>query len=207
MVKGLKAFKGISPVITSMILIGAVVVIGLSFMSYAVSLTNIQRSEIVIRNILADEASKVVMYLENDYRGSSDIVIYVGISKLINESSTYYLAVFKANQYELAARKYTSIDADVFIFNPSTPGSDKFQRVIGAPASPSNMYVLSTSGDYIPLGTEPSLSVYEIPYIHTTLIRIICPSNVVGVGNYLVVMLLVRVDSDYYELLQLSYRV
>ncbi len=207
MVKGLDLFKGISPVITSMILIGAVLVIGLSFMSYAILLTNIQRSEVVIRNILAEEASKVIMYLENDRRGDSNIVAYVGIAKLINEPSAYYLAVFKANQYELAAKKYTPIDANISIFNSSTPGGYGFQRAVGTPVSSSNVYTLSTSGDYMPLGTELSLYVYEIPYTHTTLIKIECSSNVVGVDNYLVIMLLVRIDGDYYELLQLSYRV
>jgi len=70
----------------------------------------------------------------------------------------------------------------------------------------SKAYIVSLSGDYIPLSTG-TVEVYEYRYRHTGLVSITINKELLGSDDYIVVMLLTNVGGDYYELLQLSYQV
>ncbi len=193
--------KGISPVLTTTILVGAVLVIGISFMSYAVVLSNTQRVEVYIRSLVADEALNTLIYIEKDIVSDSTVSLYVGIVNILNKDTTYYITTFKTDRYGLQAKVYKPLTTSMKYFNEGV--FTDLNRII---VDSSKAYIVSLSGDYIPLGTG-TVEVYEYRYRHTGLVSITINKELLGSDDYIVVMLLTNVGGDYYELLQLSYQV
>jgi len=193
--------KGISPVLTTTILVGAVLVIGISFMSYAVVLSNTQRVEVYIRSLVADEALNTLIYIEKDIVSDSTVSLYVGIVNILNKDTTYYITTFKTDRYGLQAKVYKPLTTSMKYFNEGV--FTDLNRII---VDSSKVYIVSLSGDYIPLSTD-TVEVYEYRYRHTGLVSITINKELLGSDDYIVVMLLTNVGGDYYELLQLSYQV
>jgi len=193
--------KGISPVLTTTILVGAVLVIGISFMSYAVVLSNTQRVEVYIRSLVADEALNTLIYIEKDIVSDSTVSLYVGIVNILNKDTTYYITTFKTDRYGLQAKVYKPLTTSMKYFNEGV--FTDLNRII---VDSSKAYIVSLSGDYIPLSTG-TVEVYEYRYRHTGLVSITINKELLGSDDYIVVMLLTNVGGDYYELLQLSYQV
>ena len=193
--------KGISPVLTTTILVGAVLVIGISFMSYAVVLSNTQRVEVYIRSLVADEALNTLIYIEKDIVSDSTVSLYVGIVNILNKDTTYYITTFKTDRYGLQAKVYKPLTTSMKYFNEGV--FTDLNRII---VDSSKAYIVSLSGDYIPLSTD-TVEVYEYRYRHTGLVSITINKELLGSDDYIVVMLLTNVGGDYYELLQLSYQV
>lgn len=192
--------KGLSPVIASAILIGAVLIIGVSFMSYTISLADVQRYEIGVRSLLAEEASKVALFLERDVRLGANVTLYLGIAKVVDEPAPYYLAVLTASRYELASKIYSAVTPlRVRSFNGTA-----FHIRTPVEVRPDAVYVISASGDYVPIMLR-GIRLYDVPYRQVNLVEVTC--SYAGLKEYLVVMLLTSVGDEYYELLQLSYRV
>jgi len=193
--------KGISPVLTTTILVGAVLVIGISFMSYAVVLSNTQRVEVYIRSLVTDEALNTLIYIEKDIVSDSTVSLYVGIVNILNKDTTYYITTFKTDRYGLQAKVYKPLTTSMKYFNEGV--FTDLNRII---VDSSKAYIVSLSGDYIPLSTG-TVEVYEYRYRHTGLVSITINKELLGSDDYIVVMLLTNVGGDYYELLQLSYQV
>lgn len=193
--------RGISPVLTTMVLVGAVLVIGVSFMSYVVILSNNQRVEAYIRSLVADKALNTVMYLERVVDYGDRVSLYVGMVNILNESTTYYVTTFKTDYYGLQAKVYRSLETSVSYFNGS-----KFIDLSPTPVGLGKVYVVSLSGDYVPLSIG-TVNIYGYTYRHTGLINITFSKSLLGTDDYVVIMLLVGVGDEYYELLQLSVKV
>jgi len=193
--------RGISPVLTTMILVGAVLVIGVSFMSYVVMLSNSQRVEAYIRSLVADKALNTVMYLERVVDYGDKVSLYVGMVNILNESTTYYITTFKTDYYGLQAKVYRSLETSVSYFNGS-----KFIGLSPTSVDSGKVYVVSLSGDYVPLSIG-TVNIYGYMYRHTGLINITLSKSSLGTDDYVVIMLLVGVGDEYYELLQLSVKV
>ena len=193
--------RGISPVLTTMILVGAVLVIGVSFMSYVVMLSNSQRVEAYIRSLVADKALNTVMYLERVVDYGDKVSLYVGMVNILNESTTYYITTFKTDYYGLQAKVYRSLETSVSYFNGS-----KFIDLSPTSVDSGKVYVVSLSGDYVPLSIG-TVNIYGYMYRHTGLINVTLGKSSLGTDDYVVIMLLVGVGDEYYELLQLSVKV
>jgi len=193
--------RGISPVLTTMVLVGAVLVIGVSFMSYVVILSNSQRVEAYIRSLVADKALNTVMYLERVVDYGDKVSLYVGMVNILNESTTYYITTFKTDYYGLQAKVYRSLTTSVSYFNGS-----KFIDLSPTSVDSGKVYIVSLSGDYVPLSIG-TVNIYGYIYRHTGLINVTFSKSSLDTDDYVVIMLLVGVGDEYYELLQLSVKV
>jgi hypothetical protein len=184
-----------------MILVGTVLVIGVSFMSYVVILSNSQRVEAYIRSLVADKALNTVMYLERVVDYGDEVSLYVGMVNILNESTTYYITTFKTDYYGLQAKVYRSLTTSVSYFNGS-----KFTNLSPTPVDSGKVYIVSLSGDYVPLSIG-TVNIYGYTYRHTGLINVTLSKSLLSTDDYVVIMLLVGVGDEYYELLQLSVKV
>jgi hypothetical protein len=184
-----------------MVLVGAVLVIGVSFMSYVVILSNSQRVEAYIRSLVADKALNTVMYLERVVDYGDRVSLYVGMVNILNESTTYYITTFKTDYYGLQAKVYRSLEASVSYFNGS-----KFIDLSPTSVDSGKVYIVSLSGDYVPLSIG-TVNIYGYTYRHTGLINVTFSKSLLSTDDYVVIMLLVGVGDEYYELLQLSVKV
>jgi len=198
---------GVSPVITTMILVGAVMVIGIAFMSYTVSLSNIQGGEVKLRNILNEESMNVVAYVERDNSSDSLIDLYIGITKVIPEVSRYYIAIFTTDSYGIQAKTLTTLplsSINVGVLN---------YAVSQITTSTSNVFVITSFGDYIPLSflrDYEYITLYEVEYQRpSTLIKVTIDRSQAGssLKDYILIVIFQQVSNNYYEILQLPYRV
>ncbi|MEM1982629.1 MAG: hypothetical protein QXZ10_02665 [Sulfolobales archaeon] len=185
--------KGISPVLSVTVLIGAVIILGMSFMAYSISLSNAQSSEVRIRNMVVDEAAKVVIYIEKEDTTQSTTTIYLGLTKVIPETSKYYLILFKTNEYQSI---YGLIPLSATI-------SQIQQNIPPQPKTSSQIYVVETAGNYVPLKVLglPSIDTYMFWYIppNSSLIKIEISNNELVNFKYVVPIILVDFGNEYYE--------
>ena len=193
--------RGISPVLTTTVLVGAVLVVGISFMSYVVVLSNNQRVEAYIRSLTADKALNTVMYIEKVVGDSNTISLYVGVINILKETTVYGITTFKTDYYGLQAKVYKPLTASLSYFNGSV-----FTSLTSKSVDSSKVYIVSLSGDYVPL-TINTIDIYEYTYRHTGLINITLSKSLLNTNDYVVIMLLATVGDEHYEILQLSYQV
>ncbi len=199
---------GISPVISTIVLLGAVLILGISFMTYSISLSNAQSSEIRLRNALADESAKVVIFIEKDDSTRENIILYLGLTKVIPEPAKYYLTLFKSNEYGTFSGLIPLSPAEVSV-SVKPPDITAYRPPTGVSAM--KIYMTDATGNYVPLMGSGlnTLYVYEVLYeptpLNLTLIKINVGKALVTGFKYIVPVLLMDYGDEYYEIARLYY--
>ncbi|MEM4567000.1 MAG: hypothetical protein QXM48_01540 [Sulfolobales archaeon] len=202
----IKLDKGISPVISATILIATVIILGITFMTYATSLSNMQSSEARLRNMILDETAKVVMYFEKVSTTDNIIEIYLGLTKVIPEANTYYLILFKTYDYGSVYDLSPLSVSNVSQILPQPP-----RNILPDTLPATKTYVVETTGNYVPLNIlgYPSINAYPLMYkpqpLNSSLIKIeIGKSDLTG-SRYVVPIILINFGDEYYEVARLYY--
>lgn len=194
--------KGISPAITTTILVSAVLLIGISFMTFSVTLSNIQSSEIRLKNIIISELANAVIYVEYEDIKGDEVTLYLGLIKTIPENTTYYLITFKSTKSYRSPYELLPIDISDIKVSGKTPS------ILSVPTS--NIYILDEFGNQVPLNVLGInyLTIYQVDYVPlSTLIKVVVNKNYVGYPNYsyIVSILLTEINGEYYEIARITY--
>ncbi len=195
--------KGITPAITATILIGAVLLIGISFMGFSITISNIQSSEIRLRNIVINELASAVIYVEYEDISGDIVNLYLGLIRMIPENTAYYLIIFKSTTSYRSLYELTPID-----YVSGIRVSKNIPATLLAPAS--KIYVLDEFGNQVPLNLLgiDYLTAYQVDYTPlSTLIKIVVNKYDVGYPNYsyIVSILLTEINGEYYEVARITY--
>lgn len=199
--------KGISPVISTTILIATAIILGIAFVTYSASLSNMQSSEARLRNMITDESAKVITYFEKVTITDNTIEIYLGLTKVIPESSTYYLTLFKTNNY-----------GSIYDLSPLNAGN--ISQILPLPPriniSPTTLsaaktYITEATGNYVPLNAlgHSLINAYPLRYeprpLNSSLIKIEISKSDLANFRYVVPIILINFGDEYYEVVKLYY--
>ncbi|MCX8185764.1 MAG: hypothetical protein N3G48_01485 [Sulfolobales archaeon] len=202
----MKLDSGISPVISVTVLVGAVIILGLTFMAYSISLSNAQSSEVRLRNILVDEAAKTVIYIEKEERNNVNVTIYLGVTRVLPESARYRLTVFRANEYGTfyGLVPLSASDVEVYVKPPNINVVQPMNQTQAL-----RTFLVESSGNYVPLSTLglSTVNTYTIWYIppNSTLIKLNIRITSIANFKYVVPVLLADFGSEYYEIARIYY--
>ncbi|MCX8186981.1 MAG: hypothetical protein N3G48_07765 [Sulfolobales archaeon] len=202
----MKLNSGISPVISVTVLVGAVLVLGLTFMAYSISLSNVQSLEVRLRNILVDEAAKTVTYIEREERDKVNVTIYLGVTRVLPETALYYLTLFTSNEYGTLYGLVPLRSADVEVY-VKPPDINVVQQINQVQAL--RTYVVESGGNYVPLSTLglSTVNTYTIWYIppNSTLIKLKIRITSIANYKYVIPILLIDFNGEYYEIARIYY--
>jgi len=133
--------KAQSEIITVTLLLGVVLVIGVSLASYVNTNLSLLTAENDVRNFIQNEISKTVAYKELD-TGST---LWVGILRIDGSKTTYYILVLNVSHCYLS-----NVGVDDII-NPDKISSGTSGVPVGLHFNPNKIYVLDEVGTYVPL--------------------------------------------------------
>lgn len=182
--------KGQSEIITAVLLISVVLVLSVSFLSYAASLMSQKTTESELNNFLQTETANIFIYKEN----SVGSVIYLGVIRIDGTSSTYYyLAVNGTKCYPNGL-----ISSDGY---PEGYLSSVWRT------SSSSIYILTSDGTYVQLSSFPgfkqaSIPLHRLDHDGGNVLLKIDLTNVgrgAGGGNCLAIIFFTPVNNNYYE--------